>query len=96
MSTKKEANAKTENANKPVAKIRLNLIHGSIWERKSEQGTFYATTRSSYRSVAAGSFNCPRFLFFFRRGAVCSVGMDVLGERHEFGLELVGINPGTA
>ena len=41
MSTKKTTNAKTEAGNPPVAKVRVGLITGSIWERSTENGTFF-------------------------------------------------------
>jgi hypothetical protein len=44
MSTKKTNAAKTEAAKPPVAKVRVGLISGSIWERSTEQGTFYNVT----------------------------------------------------
>jgi hypothetical protein len=31
-------------AQPPVAKVRIGLITGSIWERKTENGTFYSVT----------------------------------------------------
>jgi hypothetical protein len=34
----------TETANPPVAKIRVGLITASIWERKTDVGTFHTTT----------------------------------------------------
>jgi len=33
-----------ETAQPPVAKVRIGLITASIWERKTENGTFYSTT----------------------------------------------------
>ena len=44
MSTKSKKAQSTENANPPVAKVRIGLINASIWERKSETGQFYAVT----------------------------------------------------
>lgn len=40
----KTAAPEKEAAQKPVAKIRIGLINGSIWERKTENGTFYGVT----------------------------------------------------
>ena len=39
--TKKEA---AETKNPPVAKVRVGLITASIWENKTDKGTFYSTT----------------------------------------------------
>lgn len=45
MSSKKTNTAASqEAANPPVAKVRIGLITGSIWQRSSEQGSFYAVT----------------------------------------------------
>lgn len=45
MSSKKTNTATaTEAAKPPVAKVRVGLITGSIWERDSENGTFYAAS----------------------------------------------------
>jgi hypothetical protein len=45
MSFKKTQTAKsTEPGKPPVAKVRVGLITGSVWERSSENGTFYAVT----------------------------------------------------
>jgi hypothetical protein len=45
MSSKKTNTASTQEAAKPpVAKVRVGLITGSIWERDSENGTFYAVS----------------------------------------------------
>ncbi len=43
--TKKTNKAQsTETANPPVAKVRVGLVTASIWERKTDNGTFYAVT----------------------------------------------------
>lgn len=45
MSLKKTNNRNaSETANPPVAKIRVGLITGSIWERETEGGTFYSVS----------------------------------------------------
>lgn len=44
MSSKKANAAPQENAKAPIAKVRVGLITGSIWERQSEQGSFYAVS----------------------------------------------------
>jgi hypothetical protein len=43
-STKPKKNEAREPAQPPVAKLRVGLISGSIWERKTENGTFHAVT----------------------------------------------------
>jgi len=45
MSFKTAKNTKSEEkANPPVAKVRVGLISASIWENKTEKGTFYNVT----------------------------------------------------
>jgi hypothetical protein len=44
MSKKATKTETSEQANPPVAKIRVGLITASIWERKTDNGTFYATS----------------------------------------------------
>ena len=44
MSSKKTNAAATEAGKPPVAKLRVGLISGSIWERESENGSFYAVS----------------------------------------------------
>ncbi|HUN98506.1 MAG TPA: hypothetical protein VMU69_20025 [Bradyrhizobium sp.] len=39
MSLKKKSEAETKNP--PAAKVRVGLITASIWENKTEKGTFY-------------------------------------------------------
>ncbi|ODS56441.1 MAG: hypothetical protein ABS36_08640 [Acidobacteria bacterium SCN 69-37] len=43
MSTK-NANTKAEAGKPPVAKVRVGLITASVWQRDSEQGSFYAVS----------------------------------------------------
>ncbi len=52
---KKTAEAK-EPAQPPVAKVRVGLITGSIWERKSEKGAFYTVTFERRYRDGAGNF----------------------------------------
>jgi hypothetical protein len=57
MSAKKTNNAKSdETAKPPVAKIRVGLITGSIWERDSDKGTFYAVTFERRYRDSEGNF----------------------------------------
>lgn len=39
-----KTNKTAAKANPPVAKIRVGLVTASIWERKTENGTFYNVT----------------------------------------------------
>jgi len=34
----------SETAKPPVAKLRIGLINASIWQRKTDNGTFYSVT----------------------------------------------------
>lgn len=43
-STKQETAEGKEPAQPPVAKVRVGLITGSIWKRKTDNGTFHAVT----------------------------------------------------
>ena len=56
MSAKKNTNAKSETAKPPVAKVRVGLISGSIWERASEQGTFYTVSFERRYRDSEGNF----------------------------------------
>lgn len=38
------ATTEKQPAQPPVAKVRIGAITGSIWERKTEKGTFYSVT----------------------------------------------------
>ena len=44
MSTKDKSTKTKETAQPPIAKVRVGLITGSIWQRKAENGTFYAVS----------------------------------------------------
>ena len=44
MSFKNTKSETAETKNPPVAKVRVGLITGSIWENKTDKGTFYSTT----------------------------------------------------
>jgi hypothetical protein len=44
MSFKNTKKTETETKQAPVAKVRVGLISGSIWENKTEKGTFYNVT----------------------------------------------------
>lgn len=44
MAFKKATTETKQPANPPVAKLRDGLLSASIWERKSEKGTFYSVT----------------------------------------------------
>jgi hypothetical protein len=45
MTSKKNNNRNTaENANPPVAKLRVGLINASIWERDTDKGSFHSVT----------------------------------------------------
>jgi hypothetical protein len=57
MSTKTKSKSATEAAKPPVAKVRVGLISASIWERGSEQGTFYAVTFERRYRDKDGNFN---------------------------------------
>lgn len=54
---------KAEKKNPPVAKVRVGLVSASIWENKTEKGTFYNATfdrrykdsEGNYQST--GSYN---------------------------------------
>ena len=44
MSFKNTKKTETEPKQAPVAKVRVGLINGSIWENKTDKGTFYNVT----------------------------------------------------
>jgi hypothetical protein len=44
MSLKNTKSEAAETKNPPVAKVRVGLITGSIWENKTDKGTFYNVT----------------------------------------------------
>lgn len=44
MSNKAKTTEEKQPAQPPVAKVRIGLINASIWERKTENGTFYSVT----------------------------------------------------
>ncbi len=44
MSKQQKKTEDKQPAQPPVAKVRIGLITGSIWERKTENGTFYSVT----------------------------------------------------
>jgi len=44
MSFNNTKNETAETKNPPVAKVRVGLITGSIWENKTDKGTFYSVT----------------------------------------------------
>ena len=44
MSFKNAKKAEAETKQPPVAKVKVGLISGSIWENKTEKGTFYNVT----------------------------------------------------
>ena len=57
MSNKEKTNAqKQPAAQPPVAKVRIGLIAASIWERKSENGTFYSVTFERRYRDSEGNF----------------------------------------
>jgi hypothetical protein len=56
MTTKKANNATTETAKPPVAKIRVGLITASIWERSTENGTFYTVSFERRYRDGEGNF----------------------------------------
>lgn len=56
MSLKKTQPAKSE-AKPPVAKLRIGLITASIWERTSENGSFYTVTFERRYRDAEGNWN---------------------------------------
>jgi hypothetical protein len=56
MSTKKTNTAAQDTAKPPVAKIRVGLITGSIWERSTENGTFYTVSFERRYRDGEGNF----------------------------------------
>ena len=50
------ATADKQPAQPPVAKLRIGLISGAIWERKTENGAFYAVTFERRYRDGEGNF----------------------------------------